>query len=102
MRGSGAWRRGRAGFRAAPATARTGAVRKELTEMPVVPAAIRRALLRAVRSIRTAWRNHLRRRQRVRDFAVLIAMDDLSLRDLGISRCEVRAAIRERKDLMPR
>ena len=63
--------------------------------MAPVPSQIRRVLRGARRTIRAAWRNHLLRRRRRRDFAVLVAMDDISLRDMGISRCEVRAAIRE-------
>lgn len=67
--------------------------------MPAVPAEIRHALSRAGRTIRAAWRNHLLRRRHQRDFAALVAMDDLLLHDMGLSRCEIRGAIRERTDL---
>jgi uncharacterized protein YjiS (DUF1127 family) len=53
-------------------------------------------------AIHAAWRRHLRRRRYLHELAELSAMNDLSLRDIGISRCEVRAAIRERTDLMRR
>jgi uncharacterized protein YjiS (DUF1127 family) len=69
--------------------------------MPIVPTEIRHALSRASLTIRTAWQNRLLRRRRERDLAALVAMDDSMLRDMGISRCEVRAAIRERADLGP-
>ena len=55
-------------------------------------------LLRALMSVRRAWRRHLRHRRDWRDLIVLSAMDDVSLRDMGISRSEVRAAIRSRTD----
>jgi len=49
--------------------------------------------------IRTAWQRFLRRRRRLHELDELAAMDDLSLRDIAISRCEIRAAIRSRGDL---
>jgi len=70
--------------------------------MSIVPTEIRHVLSRASQTIRTAWRNRLLRRGRERDLAALAAMDDSMLRDIGISRFEVRAAIRERADLRPR
>lgn len=70
-----------------------------LRAMPAVRAEIRYAVLRAGRTIRSAWKNHLRRRRRQRDFAALVALDDMSLRDMGISRVEIRGAIRSRTDL---
>jgi uncharacterized protein YjiS (DUF1127 family) len=54
--------------------------------------------LRALVSVRRAWRRHLRHRQDHRDLAVLSSMNDVWLRDIGISRSEVRAAIRSRTD----
>jgi uncharacterized protein YjiS (DUF1127 family) len=73
-----------------------------VSEMPIIAAEIRRALSRASLTIRAAWRNRRLRRGRERDLAALVAMDDGMLRDMGISRCEVRAAIRERANLRPR
>jgi uncharacterized protein YjiS (DUF1127 family) len=49
-----------------------------------------------------AWRRFLRRRRQLRDLKELSSMDDLSLRDVGISRCEVRGAIWSRTDLRRR
>jgi uncharacterized protein YjiS (DUF1127 family) len=51
------------------------------------------------RAIHAVWRRYRRRRRYLRELGELSAMDDLSLRDVGISRCEVRAAIRSGKDL---
>lgn len=51
------------------------------------------------RAIRAAWMHYRRHRQIRRDLVQLAAMDDLSLRDIGISRMEIRAAIREGTDL---
>jgi len=51
------------------------------------------------RAIRAAWRRYLRRRRHLHELGELSAMDDLSLKDVGISRCEVRGAIRSRTDL---
>jgi uncharacterized protein YjiS (DUF1127 family) len=45
-------------------------------------------------AIRTAWRRYLRHRRYLHELGELSAMDDLSLRDAGISRLEIRAAIR--------
>ena len=48
-------------------------------------------LSRASRILRRAWANHLIRRRRQREFAELATLDDLSLRDMGISRLDVAA-----------
>jgi uncharacterized protein YjiS (DUF1127 family) len=53
-------------------------------------------------AIHAAWRRYLRHRRHLHELGELSAMDDLSLRDIGISRSEVRAAIQDRKDLMRR
>jgi uncharacterized protein YjiS (DUF1127 family) len=37
----------------------------------------------------------------MRDLATLSAMDDLMLRDIGISRCEIRGAIQSGTDVKP-
>jgi uncharacterized protein YjiS (DUF1127 family) len=50
-------------------------------------------------AIRTAWRRYLRRRRYLHELGELSAMDDMSLRDVGISRLEIRAAIRFAADL---
>ena len=54
---------------------------------------------RARRAIRAAWMRYLRHQQRQRDFAQLTAMSDFELRDIGISRDEIRSAILEGTDL---
>ena len=46
--------------------------------------------VKAMHSIRTAY---LRRRDRMRAYAELSSFDDLSLRDIGISRTEIKAAM---------
>src|SRR5262249_7942066 len=48
--------------------------------------------------IRMARRRHLRHRLDRRDLVVLSSMDEVLLRDIGISRSELRAAIRCRTD----
>lgn len=48
-------------------------------------------LSRASRILRRAWANYLIRRRRRREFAELVTLDDLSLRDMGISRLDVAA-----------
>lgn len=58
-----------------------------------------RVALRMAHVMRTAWQRFLRRRRRLHELGELAAMDDLSLRDIAISRCEIRAAIRSREDL---
>jgi uncharacterized protein YjiS (DUF1127 family) len=55
--------------------------------------------LRALLVIRTAWQRFLRRRRRLHELGELVAMDDLSLRDIAISRGEIRAAIQARGDM---
>jgi uncharacterized protein YjiS (DUF1127 family) len=63
-----------------------------------------RHVWRARRVIRSAWTYYLRHRQRQRDFAQLTAMSDFELRDIGVSRDEIRGAFLEGTDLrsMPR
>jgi len=45
------------------------------------------------------WARYARRRGQLRELRELCAMDDMSLKDLGISRLEIRAAIRSGVDL---
>src|SRR4029079_7828149 len=60
-----------------------------------LPRMARAARARAIgRAIHAAWRRLLRRQRRLNELGELQAMDDLSLRDIGISRLEIRAAIR--------
>jgi uncharacterized protein YjiS (DUF1127 family) len=54
---------------------------------------------RAARAIRSAWTRYLRHRQRQRDLAQLAAMNDFQLKDIGISRDQIRAALLEGTDL---
>jgi uncharacterized protein YjiS (DUF1127 family) len=49
---------------------------------------------RVTHAIGMAWRRYLRHRRYLHELGELSAMDDLSLRDVGISRLEIRAAIR--------
>jgi uncharacterized protein YjiS (DUF1127 family) len=58
-----------------------------------------RHVWRAGHLIRSAWTRYLRHQQRQRDFAQLTAMSDFELRDIGISRDEIRAALLEGNDL---
>jgi uncharacterized protein YjiS (DUF1127 family) len=52
-----------------------------------------------IRSIRSVWTRYRRYRRRRRDLAELASMDDRSLRDIGLSRTEIRAAIWEGTEL---
>ena len=56
----------------------------------------------AIRAIRSVWMRYWRYRRRRRDLAELASMDDRSLRDVGLSRTEIRAAIWERMELPDR
>ena len=56
-------------------------------------------LSRASRILRRAWANYLIRRRRQREFAELVTLNDLSLRDMGLSRLDIRSAMRSRTDL---
>jgi uncharacterized protein YjiS (DUF1127 family) len=53
----------------------------------------------AVRAVRSVWMRYLRHRQRQLDLAQLAAMNDFALKDIGISRDQIRAAIQEGTDL---
>jgi uncharacterized protein YjiS (DUF1127 family) len=46
--------------------------------------------------LQSSWRRHLVRRKRAAELRELSAMNDIALRDIGISRPEVRAAMRAR------
>ena len=48
---------------------------------------------RAIGRVLLGWARFLRRRRYMRDLAALSAMDDLMLKDVGVSRCQVRGAI---------
>ena len=60
---------------------------------------IRRLLLGVAEACGAIWMRYREHRQRWQDLAALSAMDDHSLKDMGISRTEVRAAIRLGTDL---
>ena len=60
-----------------------------------------RARTRALGRVMLGWARYLRRRQYMRDLAELSAMDDMMLKDIGVSRCEVRGAIQSGTDLRP-
>lgn len=62
-------------------------------------AGARRHMWRAIGVIRSAWMRYLRHRQRQRDLEQLAAMNDFELRDIGISRDQIRAALLEGTDL---
>jgi uncharacterized protein YjiS (DUF1127 family) len=58
-----------------------------------------RAAFRSVGTIRMMWARYVRRRRQLLELHELCAMDDMSLKDIGISRLEIRAAIRSGADL---
>ena len=58
-----------------------------------------RARTRAIGRVLLGWARFLRRRQVMRDLAELAAMDDMMLKDVGVSRCEVRGAMESASDL---
>jgi uncharacterized protein YjiS (DUF1127 family) len=58
-----------------------------------------RFAVRATEAIRRAWTRYASRRRQLRELRELCAMDDMSLKDLGISRLDIRAAIRSGVDL---
>lgn len=60
-----------------------------------------RARTRAIGRVLLGWACYLRRRQNRRDLATLSGMDDLMLRDIGVSRCQIRGAIESGTDLKP-
>ena len=60
---------------------------------------VRQAAARAIAAVRTMWERYLERRTRLRELAELRAMDDIALKDIGISRLDIRAAIRSGADL---
>jgi uncharacterized protein YjiS (DUF1127 family) len=60
-----------------------------------------RARARAIGRVLLGWGRYLRRRRHLRDLATLLAMDDLMLRDIGVSRCEIRGAIACGTELKP-
>ena len=62
-------------------------------------AGTRRHMWRAIDAIRSAWMRYLRHRQRQRDLAQLAAMNDFELRDIGISRDQIHAALQEGSSL---
>jgi uncharacterized protein YjiS (DUF1127 family) len=61
-----------------------------------------RARTRAIGRLLLGWARYLRRRQVQRDLAELSAMDDMMLKDVGVSRSQVRGAIWSGTDLEPR
>ena len=58
----------------------------------------RRLMIPMIEVIRAAWMHYIDNRERFRAFSALSAMDDSSLKDIGISRLEIRAAIRSDAD----
>lgn len=58
-----------------------------------------RTARRVVRFLRSAWENYRRHRRYLHELAELAAMDDFELRDVGISRGEVRGAVRSGENL---
>jgi uncharacterized protein YjiS (DUF1127 family) len=53
----------------------------------------RRARAFALRRLLLGWARFLRRRRYARDLAALSAMDDMMLKDIGVSRSQVRGAM---------
>jgi uncharacterized protein YjiS (DUF1127 family) len=62
-------------------------------------ASVWRHVWRTARAVRSAWIRYLRHRQHQRDLAQLAAMSDFELKDIGISRDQIRAALRDGTDL---
>jgi uncharacterized protein YjiS (DUF1127 family) len=62
------------------------------------PAEIRPVVRRAGDAIRALWAGYRKLRTRRRELAELSAMDDMALRDIGISRLEIRATVRSDTD----
>jgi len=58
-----------------------------------------RARTHAIGGLLLGWARYLRRRRYTRDLAELSTMDDMMLKDVGVTRCEVRGAIRSGTDL---
>ena len=56
---------------------------------------------RAIGRVLLGWARFVRRRRYMRDLATLSAMDDMMLKDIGVNRCEIRAAIQSGTDLKP-
>jgi uncharacterized protein YjiS (DUF1127 family) len=56
----------------------------------------------ATEAVGAAWIDYLRRRRELHDLAELPTMDDRALRDIGITRSEIRAALRSGSDLRSR
>ncbi len=55
--------------------------------------------VRAAEAIRAVWARHASRRRQLRELRELCAMDDMLLKDLGISRLDIQASIRSGVDL---
>jgi uncharacterized protein YjiS (DUF1127 family) len=70
-----------------------------LSSLDFQRASIWRVLWRTNRAIRSAWMRYLRHRKRQLDLAQLAAMNDFELKDIGISRDQIRAALWEGTDL---
>jgi uncharacterized protein YjiS (DUF1127 family) len=56
----------------------------------------------ATEAVGAAWIDYLRRRRERHDLAELSAMGDQALRDIGVTRSEIRAALRSGSDLRSR
>jgi uncharacterized protein YjiS (DUF1127 family) len=54
---------------------------------------------RAIAAVWTIWEHYLERRKRLSELTELCAMDDVALKDIGISRLGIQAAIRSGADL---
>jgi uncharacterized protein YjiS (DUF1127 family) len=62
-------------------------------------AAMPRLVARAAQAIRSARTRYAHRRRRWQELGELCAMDDMSLRDIGITRLDIQAVIRSGADL---
>jgi uncharacterized protein YjiS (DUF1127 family) len=78
---------------------RGGFLNMSLSSLEFQRASIWRVLWRTNRVIRSAWMRYLRHRQRQLDLAQLAAMNDFELKDIGISRDQIRTALWEGSDL---
>ena len=82
--------------------ARNGFLNMSSSSFEFQRAGIERLWWSAKWAVRSSWMRYLRHRQHMSDLAELAAMDDLSLKDTGITRGEIRAAIQGKIDLGPR
>jgi uncharacterized protein YjiS (DUF1127 family) len=73
-----------------------------IASTPGTAGAAWRAAGDVVEAVRRAMRRHLARQKRLKELRELSAMDDIGLKDIGISRLEIRSALRSNAGLLRR